>query len=335
MRKYLVAASGIPGYAERLCRSLEKKSSFCLMPAAACSAEEAVSVCRTHPVSVILADEGWLRDGCFSGLPGNPRLVALTDNADPAGSGERIYCYQGVDGIVRQLTEICGETSIAGPVSAGRRAVKMTAVYSPSLPSLKTAFAMTLAAMQKRLHKTLYLNLEEFGGCGSLLRGNGEKNLSDAVYYLKQSALDSRLLASMIVTSGSVDYIPPMPYADDVKEAGGEEWIRLLARIAEISDYEEIIADLPQSLYIAADVIDACDELYIPVGGDSVSRAKTKELEEYMSRPEHRRMREKARKIRICGGSLPDAEESGDYPEELMYGTFGEEILREVPFERK
>jgi len=298
MRKYLAVLSKQKGYAERLCQALESRDNCSLTPVHFTEADSTGAFCRTHPAAVILADEAFVRGGSLSGIPGNPALLSLVESKDAETVPGCIYRYCGIGEIVRRLADFGGCSSLAGGQQSGRN-VKLTGVYSPSLPSVKTACAITMAAMGKRERKTLYLNLEEFSGAESILKSSSGKNLADAVYYLKQESLDSSKLTAMICTSGGLDYIPPMPFADDVKEAGGDEWVRLIEKIAELTDYEEIIVDLPQSLFVSLDVIEACDVLYILTGGDGISVSRMEEMEKYMNRPEHRTMREKARRIRL------------------------------------
>lgn len=334
MRKYLVILSAQADYAERLCHTLEDRDACILTPVWFGNAEETAAFCRTHPAAVILTDAEYAGSGVFTGIPGNPAVIVLAENRDSDALPDHLYRYCGIDEILRRLACFGNGASIAGAGQQGGRNVKLTGVYSPSLPSLKTACAVTLAAMGKRERKTLYLNLEEFGGTGKILRSAGEKTLADAVYYLKQENLDTAKLRTMICTSGSVDHIPPMPFADDVREAGGEEWVRLISRVAELSEYEEIIVDLPQSLYVSLDLMDACDELYILTGGDGIAAARSEEMEHYLARPEHHALRGKTRWLCLAGVSLPEAERGGDYAEELMYGKFGEALLEEIGHER-
>jgi len=329
MRKYLVVVSEEKGYAQRLCSHLDQRNCLQLTAVPFENGEDALRFCSARPAEGVLADERIITEGIFSGLTGKPVCIALTDEREPA-SMNTLYRYSGVDEIMRRLTEILGENTGTVIMGSKSHSLRLIAVYSPSLPSVKTAFAITLAAMEKRIRKTLYLNLEEFGGTGSLLPGKGEKTLSDAIYYLRQESLDSAKLKAMICSVGSVDYIPSMMFADDVREADGSDWVRLISRIGEISEYEEVIVDLPQALSVGQELIDACDELYIPVGGDSISEARMEELERYMERADHRHMLEKAKRVRIGGEVIPPVGYSSDYPEELMYGKFGEELIREV-----
>ena len=333
MRKYLVVVSVQEDYAERLCHALGERDGCMLTPVYYRNAEDGIAFCRTHPAAVILADEELAEGGAFSGIPGNPVLIRLVENREGSLLPEQLYRYSGIEEILRRLAACTGSTSIAGNVQQGGRNVKLTGVYSPALLSLKTACAVTMAAIGKRERKTLYLNLEEFGGTGRILKSSGEKTLADAVYYLKQDSLDAPKLLSMICTAGSVDHIPPMPFADDVREAGGEEWVRLIGRIAELTDYEEIIVDLPQSLFVSLEVIEACDELYVLAGGDGIAAARMEEMEQYLNRPEHRALRAKTRRIRMMDVPLPGTGQGGDYAEELMYGRFGEALLEEMDFE--
>jgi len=329
MRKYLAILSEQNGYAERLCHALENRDCCGLTPVWFTETDDTTGYCRSHPAAVILADEEIIRGGFLTGIPGDPVLLELVENRDDGAGPDALYRYCGIEELLRKLAGCGNCTSLTGGRQSGRN-VKLTGVYSPSLPSVKTACALTMAAMGKRERKTLYLNLEEFSGAGSILKTASEKTLADAIYHLKQDNLDAQKLQTMICTTGSVDCIPPMPFADDVREAGGDEWVRLIEKIAGLTDYEEIIVDLPQSLFVSLDVIEACDEFYILTGGDGISAERMEEMEAYMNRPEHRSMREKARRIRLYGVPLPQPGQGGDYAEELMYGKFGEALLGEM-----
>lgn len=333
MRKYLAVVSGQPEYAKRFCQAIQRKEKLHLTAVPFETAAALESFAREHAVRLVLADEELVKNGELSVLPGSPGIVALSEKEEPQADENCLYRYQSMEEMLRQLSGLCQDVLLTDPVTNEGNMVRLTGVYSPANPMLRSAFAMTIAAAGKRDHRTLFMNMEEFSGIRQIMHYDGPCSVTDVFYALKKDQLDGRILRDNVVSTPNLDYLPPMQYADDVKEIGAEEWVKLIRKIAEVGGYEELVIDMPAALSVSADVMDQCAMVYLPCTSSGLEQARFQELEAYLKMPQHKKTAEKMKRI-----MLPDeppavntAEE--DYCEGLLYGNFGITVMREASYD--
>ena len=151
------------------------------------------------------------------------------------------------------------------------------AVYSPIHRLGKTKFAIALGKECAKKKTVLYLNLEEYSG----LTGEEGLDLGDVLYYMKQGNgnLGIRLQAAVRQMEG-MDYLLPIPIAQDLKEVSEKEWKMLLCELAESSIYELVILDIGESVQGLHHILAQCDRIYMPVMGDPISQNKLKQYDE-------------------------------------------------------
>ena len=113
-------------------------------------------------------------------------------------------------------------------------------IYSPVNRCLKTSFALTMGQLLSRNERVLYMNLEEYSGFSRLISSQYTQGLSDVLYLYRQGAYSWLKLKAIVYSWGSMDYIPPVRYAEDLNQVSPEDLAMLLERIALESGYEKI-----------------------------------------------------------------------------------------------
>ena len=85
-----------------------------------------------------------------------------------------------------------------------------------------------------------------------------------------------------------------------------------------------LVIDLPGSFNMAEDMMDLCDEVYVPENGDPISEARGDELEEYLDLCKKLKLKAKLHRVR-----LPETEpfrSMSSHIDELVYGELGEMV---------
>ena len=93
--------------------------------------------------------------------------------------------------------------------------------------------------------------------------------------------------------------------------------------IADISDYEFIVIDMQGFSGGASELMEICDDIYMPVMDDAVSREKLDAFDRYMEESKRDRIAEKIKRIK-----LPEAEGtlSSDLFDRLIYSSVGDYV---------
>lgn len=245
-----------------------------------------------------------------------------------------VYKYQSGDCILQEVMACyCTAPPQPGLALMAKRALVM-GVYSPVGRCGKTSFALTLAHMLGKSQAVLLISLEEYSGFSKLVCGGYDQDLSDVFYLYQRGDFNWLRLKSMILSSGNVDYIPPVSYGEDLDQIPPEEIKGFLQKIAAESGYERIIVDMGHMGKGAVSLFEACDVVYMPVLDDLVSAAKLEDFEEYLKAADDRGIGEKIQKLRLPAVRMMASR--GKYMEQLIWGEMGDFVrkLLEGGYER-
>lgn len=191
-----------------------------------------------------------------------------------------IYKYQSADAIIREVFErYMDETKENIMRSIRKNKTELLAVYSPIHRVGKSRFAIAMGKERAKKQKVLYLNMEEYSGL--LDASEGELNLGDLLYYIKQgnNHLSVRLQVSAKKMEG-LQYIDPIPISLDLKEVTEKEWLSLLGEIILNSSYEVVILDMGECVQGMFKIMEMCDRVYMPILDDEISRQKIKRFDQ-------------------------------------------------------
>lgn len=210
------------------------------------------------------------------------KIFLLTTGMEEADGENQVYKYQSGEKIVEDMIRICGlEASENESIYKGGRKQggKIIGIFSPVHRIGKTTYGLKLGEEMAATENVLYLNLEIYGGIGGHFE-EGEQTLADVLYYARQEKGNLGLLLTTVVKHRkNLDYIVPMPVAEDVKSVKAEEWLMLIRRILEQSIYDVIILDLDEGISGVYELLRACTKIYLLYTQDLYGQAKLRQFE--------------------------------------------------------
>lgn len=293
------------------------------------SLKELINYSSDHDIELLLISSGVSNEEIEQ--IGADRVVLLTEEK-MISFGEPypcVYKYQAADHLLREIMEeYCVVSEDQGYTVLSERS-RVVGVYSPVNRCLKTSFSLTMAQLLTRDLKVLYLSLEDCSGLAGLTGEEYERGMSDLFYYYRQGTFSFSRLGAAIYTWGDLDYVPPVQYPEDLAFVSSQEIAGLIRQISEQSTYGTIILDLGQMGKRAADVLEVCDGIYMPVKEDCVSAAKVEEFETYLAASGHDTMLKRIQKIKLpyhCTFGRRD-----NYLDQLLWselGDFTRQLLR-------
>ena len=265
---------------------------------------------------------------------GAKKTVILADEKIVSQSARypAVYKYQAADHILREIMDGYSMGSDEPGYAVLSAKSRVIGVYSPVNRCLKTSFALTMGVLLARDLKVLYLSLEDCSGFARLTGEEYKKGHSDLLYYYRQNGFSFGRLASVVYTWGDLDYVAPVQYPEDLAFVSSQEITGLIKQMVKESTYGTIILDLGQMGKRAADVLEICDVIYMPVKEDCVSAAKVEEFETYLETSGHPSALKKIHKLKLpyhCTFGRRD-----HYFDQLLWSELGDytrQLLRKQP----
>lgn len=214
---------------------------------------------------------------------------------------DHLYKYQSADQILDGIFEQYCEQTKGGLFRETKRfAPKLIGIYSPIHRAGKTTFALELGKELARQGKSLYINFEEYAGFGSRFQQDTGKNLSDALYYMKQEEMGIQMsLHGVVSHMEELDYIAPMICNQDLKEITKDEWVEFLEQISKHSIYENLILDFSESVRGLPELLKLCDVIYMPILEDKISKEKLSQYENNLKQLQMSDLNEKTKRILV------------------------------------
>lgn len=342
MKKILAVLTNEKRYAQRLCDYCNRKKSLLLTAVPFDSIEDCALFAAKQDIAILLADSK-LMTPASDGVGQNisdiraarvigldegisfARAFAETNTAGPVSVNK----YQPAEALIREVLAGCGGQDIYCDTESLSRPVRVIGVYSPVSRCGKSSFAITLGRLKSRKQKTLYISLEEFSGLGMLSGERYELTLSDAIYHMKRGSLTSQRLYSMIHNIGGLEYIPPMSCIDDSSAVSGEDYVRLISEILKNSLYEVLVIDMDRYAQSAAEILEICDTVYMPVPDGALNRMKADSFTSYLRSSDKGDIADKV--VRFCPPQDIDIQQQQGtaYLDGLLYGSMGD-LVREL-----
>lgn len=323
MAKRVMAVYDVdPLYGERFAEFVNRKEQVPFSVMAFTALEQLKAYAADHEIELLLINSSVTREEIEK--LGAARVVRLT-GGEVIPLEEQypsVYKYQAADSILREVMDCyCADPEEPGFTTLSKKS-RVIGIYSPVNRCLKTSLALTMGQLLARDLKVLYLNLEDCSGFGHLIGEEYKGGLSDLLYYYSQDGYSWVRLGSVIYTWGDLDYIPPVQYPEDLSQVTAQTMADLIGRIAKESSYEAIILDLGQFGKKAAEVLEICDAVYMPVKDDCLSIAKVEEFEEYIVSSGHEALKNRIQKLKLpyhCSFGRRD-----NYLEQLLWGELGD-----------
>ncbi|MCR4617475.1 MAG: hypothetical protein K5669_04715 [Lachnospiraceae bacterium] len=212
---------------------------------------------------------------------------------------ESVDKYQAAEAVLQILLqeylEIAGEQP--GKINASNK-TKFIGVYSPVKRCMQTTFAMTMSEILSEKKSTLYLNFENYAGVAQLLAGEGERDLSDLVYFMNVENEKFKLhLQTTVKQIGEMSFVPPMKYGMNLLSVTEGEWLALLSKISESGLFEYVVMDLTDSLQGLPEILRICSRVYTVSRDDSYAKVKMLQYENLLSAYDYRDILEKTERF--------------------------------------
>ncbi len=263
-------------YAKSLGENISERKELALHVFACTSTKSVLHFKKNHEVDILLVDEAFPGDERKQMQAKQTFVLTKEGCLDLNEDETEVKKYQCVDGILGCVFHMYYEKtkdSIVKKIKKPRQ--RILAVYSPIHRIGKTAFALALGKELAKREKVLYLNLEDYPDVGGRLLQTEGKNLGDLFYYMRQENQDIAMrVASMVCKQEELDYISPIFNCSDRKEIQLEEWQFLFQTILEQGAYETLLLDLGDGLQCMPQMLELCDEIYMPILEDGISRRK-------------------------------------------------------------
>ena len=336
MEKIMAVLTGERTYGERLCAYANYKRGMPFTAVSFDSGQAYENFARKHRIGVLLTDGHVEKKylGFRERLQDREdMIIGLLDESDdesifnyseaPAfDTYALIPKYQSAEKIMRSVLNCCSSLGVQLCREGKDSGCYVAGIYSPSGRSLKGAYSMALAKALGSMKRTLLVSFEEFSGLSRITGETYGSGLADAMLAHKQGCLDGDRIASLIYTYCGVEYIPPVQYAGDMKGISGEELAQLVNDIMKHGSYEAIVLDLPDSFNAAEELMDLCDEIFMPENDDQVSAARTEEFLDYLDICKKLRLRAKLCRFKMR--PYMDRMLSASYVEDLVFGELGD-----------
>lgn len=230
------------------------------------------------------------------------RIVVLSEGgtAEESGGYPSVYKYQSSESLVAEVMNCYARQELLQPVFTAKKDVEVIGVYSPVGRCGKTCFALALGQILAGSRRVLYINMEDYAGFDTLLERESMSDLSDVMYFLRQNRGNVIMkLNSAVQRIGDMDYIPPAPSSQDLREIRAQEWVRLLEDLVSYSSYQVIILDIGQPVGEVFSLLAQCSVVYTPVCGDAVSDAKIAQYERLLHEQDFSEVLQKTQKLML------------------------------------
>jgi len=302
-------------YAEKLREYLERQGGLGAGAAVFADLESVKQAVETGQAAVVLVGSeaescAWLKD-----VP----VVVLREErpsgqeTEYTGDGMRsqVYKYQSAREIWKKVKEELEDFSQIHTEKRQRKATGQPAgirgIYAPLGGCLKTSLGLVLGCMLAEERRCLFVSLEAHAGFRTLFGRQYATDLSDLLAAIRHGSDLAALLPSALQSFGKLQYIPPVIWPVDVREAEKSEIKELLRQLARSGLFDEILVDVGQDLACPEQILAMCDQIYQPEKSDVFSQAKLAEYDCYLRVSGYENLRKRIRRIPVSA-IAPDTE---------------------------
>ena len=200
-------------------------------------------------------------------------MLLLSEDSLMVNSNERvIYKYQSIEGIIKELLLYAATVDNLKNLINRKNQMSLIGMFSPIGRSGQTSLGLSLGQSLAKKHRTLYVNLDCYGGItADLLNTPCSGDLSDLLYSVNN---DSKDIATLIGGScgeiNGLDIMPSMARHNDLISITYPEWRNFLRHIEDNTDYEFVILDMSKAIQGLTELLVLCHILIVTVTEDSV-----------------------------------------------------------------
>ena len=213
------------------------------------------------------------------------RLIVLNESGIVRNHNLRyINKYQQADQVLRELLAIYLEIAAQVlPKLGAEGKTGFIGFFTPVHRSLQTTFALTMAQLLSRKYRTLYLNFECYAGHQELMADISTRDLADLLYFLNAEREKFSLrMRSMVKQIGTLDYVPPMKYGQNLLSVTPKEWMQFLKKLQETGEYEFVVMDLSECMQGLFDIMRICQKIYTVTSDEKCASSKMMQYEKLL-----------------------------------------------------
>lgn len=247
-----------------------------------------------NDIAILLTDEAcFMKDARYI----NSEITVVLTESPENKISENVFevnILQPVDEIIREILQAAAKTDISVEQSRLLSDAKIYSFFSPVGRSLKTSLAIATAQLMAEKEKTIYVNLEPYSGFSVLSDQYHGTDLSDLMFYLRDSSESkaSLILQSTLYCSEGVSYIPPVVNPNDLFQIKSGE-IKKLFGLLQGGGYKNIIVDMGPLLPDFETILADSRIVFMPIRKDAVSSAKAAQFFSYIRTLENMELEEK------------------------------------------
>jgi hypothetical protein len=157
----------------------------------------------------------------------------------------------------------------------GKKEFEIHGVFSPIGRCGKSVLAESLAKAFGKNKKTLLLDLQSFAAKEEQLSDETLWDLADIIYFLRQGKQTFLYkLGSIVKNMDGYDSILPMKSVGDIRSVTVSEWVELLGKLEEESEYQRVVIDFGTDVSGLFQLLEYCTKIYMPVLQDVISKRK-------------------------------------------------------------
>ena len=252
-------------------------------------------------------------------------FVLLCEDEIPEeySSYPRIYKYQQVEQILRELERLAGEEFEEEGQFHARKGGKITAFFSPAQDNMQMYTALGYAKLMAETEKVLYINLMGCAGFEELFSEEYQETFGDFLFYLRQNAKNLKLrFEGMIYRFGKVDYIPPVFFGEILAEAKEDDYKAFFRWLVTETDYERIVVDFGSMVQGFFHLLQGCDKIYCLSREDFVTKSRVKQFMQCVAEYDDENFLGKIDMLSLSHLCVPSSGKQ-DFMQELEWGEFG------------
>lgn len=308
----LVICDSEPAYGSALASFLNGKRELAFQ-VKTCSCPEKIEEAagQNRPDILLIAEEFWESSREYREQDPAVKAICLTSEREEERDRKKtsVFKYQSGEDLCSDLMRILAREEKKDLLRIRRKGRgRILGFYSPVHRTGQTAMALETGRKLAAKENVLYLNLETFAGIGGYFPEEKSKDMSVLLYYTKQQTRKvTAVLADLVRNMEGMDYVPPVRVPEDIREVSCQEWLWLFGEISGTSIYDTLILDLGDSVQGLYQILEACDELYVPKSDDPAAVSKLRQFEEALIQAGCRRA---AERMVQCDGRRASAGES-------------------------
>lgn len=206
----------------------------------------------------------------------------------------------------------------------------VAAVYALSENEYQLPFSLTLGAVLGEQKRAVLVDLQENSGITQATEGGGEAGIEELLIMAASGSYSKKRLSACIGRGNGMDYVYPAENAENLCEAEGKVYTRILSLLGEELGYETIILNLGTRFPGFLDVLRASNQIYLLRRTNGLSKWREKEFMKEIERRGYPEVRDRIQPVEIPIISTP-AMSFERLVEQWKWNEMGDMIRRVMP----